>query len=127
MEGALILYGITMSIWLIWAIGPISYIKWVSWKNIARRAISDGHTTKCRICNDHIFPGQQVVKVQHEDTHPGEFLVHIARAPTLFTVGGHFSLKTRYASCALLFEGQKNLGVWNGLQFIPDSSSPQVS
>ncbi|MDP3792907.1 MAG: hypothetical protein Q8Q89_04245 [bacterium] len=113
--------------WMIFdVIRPVSYAKWVFWKKRARLAILNKQTTQCRICHNHIFPGQQVVKVQHENTHPGEFLVHIDKAATLFSLGGNFSLKTRYRECALLCEGQKNLGIWDGFQFISNPNSIQV-
>ncbi len=127
MVGGTLIFSLVMLVFILHTIKPIEYLKWVSWKKMAKKAISDGRTTKCRICQDHIFPGDKVVKVQHEHTHPGEFLVHIAIAPTMVRLGGHFSLKSRYKSCALLFENQKNLGTWNGSQFIPDPNSPQVS
>lgn len=128
MLGALVLFGFTMSIWFVFCvIRPISYVRWILWRKRAKLSISNQQTTKCRICHEHIFPNQQVVKVQYENTHPGEFLVHIAIAPTLVTLGGQFSLKTRYQTCALLFDGQKNLGIWDGFKFIPNPNSMQVS
>lgn len=90
MVGALILFGLTIFLWFVFSvIRPISYIKWLSWKKKARLAISNQQTTHCRICHDHIFPGERVVRNQIEVT-PGGFLVHIDIPHTIFSLGGSF-------------------------------------
>ncbi len=127
MEGALIIFGTTMAIWFVFCvIRPISYVKWVLWKRAARLAIANHQTARCWMCHEHIFPGQQVVNTKGKNTPPGEFLVHIAIPSTMFSHGGQFSLKSRYTECALLIDDQKNLGTWDGFQFVPDSRSTQV-
>jgi len=113
-------YGIISGIWFIFhKLRPA--IKYRSWKKVARKAISDGQTTKCRKCKDHIYPGQWVVRIRDEHTHPGESLAHIG------AFSGHYSLKSRNKACFIMGADQKNLGIWNGSQFIPDPNSLQVS
>lgn len=106
MEGALIVYGFVMSIFVLSVSIPriITYFKWLSWKKKAKLAIFNMQTAKCHFCKDNIFPGQRVIQIDKDK------LVH---------VGYHFSLKSRYKICALFHYGQQGLGTWDGHQFLP--------
>ena len=121
MVEAAILYVLIMLVWFIMIIRPREYLRWLSWKKKAKLAISNGRTTQCGLCHDHIFPGDKVVRHQSQFTHLRRGLVHISDGL------GHFSFKSRRRVCGMFTSNQKNLGTWNGSQFVPNPNSIQVS
>ena len=97
------------------------HIKWLLWKKKAKLAIGNGQVTKCSWCRDYIFPGQDVIKIKDENKYPGEFLVHAS------DWNGHFSLKYRIKTCAIVKGIQPNFGMWDGYKFVPSPDHPQIS